>query len=87
MLWTRFSTISSFDLSASFDQDSHNCRLALQRFFNERGADLMSEAVTQCAPSHIPAREELGFDPQVLRERYAAERAGRLRANGISTVS
>ncbi|HJU11585.1 MAG TPA: NAD(P)-binding protein, partial [Candidatus Binataceae bacterium] len=42
----------------------------------------MSEAVTQPAPNHIPSPEELGFDPGVLRERYAAERARRLRDEG-----
>jgi cation diffusion facilitator CzcD-associated flavoprotein CzcO len=42
----------------------------------------MSEAVTQSAPNHIPTSEELGFDPGALRERYAAERAKRLRADG-----
>lgn len=41
----------------------------------------MSEAVTQPAPNHIPSREELGFDPQALREKYAAERSKRLRAD------
>ena len=39
----------------------------------------MSEAVTQPAPNHIPSAEELGFDPG-SREKYAAERAKRLRA-------
>jgi cyclohexanone monooxygenase len=42
----------------------------------------MSEAVTQPAPNRIPTSEELGFDPAPLRERYAAERAKRLRADG-----
>ena len=34
----------------------------------------MSEAVTQSAFGHIPTPEELGFDPGLLREKYAAER-------------
>jgi cation diffusion facilitator CzcD-associated flavoprotein CzcO len=42
----------------------------------------MSEAATQSATGRIPTPEELGFDPGVLRERYAAERAKRLRADG-----
>jgi cyclohexanone monooxygenase len=41
----------------------------------------MSEAVTQSTPNHIPTPEELGFDPGALREKYAAERAKRLRAD------
>jgi len=41
----------------------------------------MSEAVTQSAPNRIPTPEELGFDPGALREKYAAERAKRLRAD------
>src|SRR5581483_2547568 len=41
----------------------------------------MSEAVTQAAPS-IPTPEELGFNPEDLRLKYAAERAKRLRADG-----
>ena len=44
----------------------------------------MSEAVTQSAANHIPTPEELGFDPGLLREKYAAERAKRLRADGNS---
>ena len=44
----------------------------------------MSEAVTQPSPNHIPSPEELGFDPQALREKYAAERARRLRADSNS---
>jgi cation diffusion facilitator CzcD-associated flavoprotein CzcO len=42
----------------------------------------MSEAVTQSTATHIPTPEELGFDPEGLREKYAAERAKRLRADG-----
>jgi cation diffusion facilitator CzcD-associated flavoprotein CzcO len=42
----------------------------------------MSEAVTQSTPKQVPTPEELGFDPGFLRERYAAERAKRLRADG-----
>ncbi len=40
----------------------------------------MSEA--QAQPNGIPTPEELGFDPSELRQRYAAERARRLRADG-----
>jgi len=42
----------------------------------------MREAVTQSTPTGIPTAEELGFDPGALREKYAAERAKRLRADG-----
>jgi len=42
----------------------------------------MSEAVAQSTPNGIPTAEELGFDPGTLREKYAAERAKRLRADG-----
>jgi NADPH-dependent 2,4-dienoyl-CoA reductase/sulfur reductase-like enzyme len=42
----------------------------------------MSEAVTQEKPNRIPTPEELGFDPAVLRAKYAAERQKRLRADG-----
>jgi cyclohexanone monooxygenase len=42
----------------------------------------MSEAVTEPTPNQIPTAEELGFDPGLLREKYAAERAKRLRADG-----
>src|ERR1700722_18811048 len=44
----------------------------------------MSEVVTEATPNHIPTPEELGFDPGLLREKYAAERAKRLRADGNS---
>ena len=44
----------------------------------------MSEAQAQPQPNGIPTPEELGFDPSELRERYAAERARRLRADGNS---
>src|SRR5205807_2521076 len=37
---------------------------------------------TQSASNHIPRPEELGFEPGSLRERYAAERAKRLRPDG-----
>jgi cation diffusion facilitator CzcD-associated flavoprotein CzcO len=43
----------------------------------------VSEAVTQ-STNRIPTPEDLGFDPGALRERYAAERAKRLRAEGNS---
>ncbi|MGH8006785.1 MAG: flavin-containing monooxygenase [Candidatus Binatia bacterium] len=41
----------------------------------------MSQAATQSQPNRIPTAEDLGFDPGELRERYAAERAKRLRAD------
>ena len=44
----------------------------------------MSEAVTQEKTSHIPTPAELGFDPEQLRKKYAAERQKRLRADGNS---
>jgi hypothetical protein len=46
----------------------------------EKEPDAMSEA--QAQPNGIPTPEELGFDPSELRQRYAAERARRLRADG-----
>ncbi len=42
----------------------------------------MSEAVEQSKPNGIPTPQELGFDPADLRQRYAAERAKRLRVDG-----
>lgn len=42
----------------------------------------MNEAVTQSTPHRIPTPEELGFDPEALREKYAAERGKRLRPDG-----
>jgi cation diffusion facilitator CzcD-associated flavoprotein CzcO len=43
----------------------------------------MSEAQSQPSqPNGVPTPEELGFDPAVLRQKYAAERAKRLRADG-----
>lgn len=44
----------------------------------------MNKAVAQPERSRIPTPEELGFDPEVLRAKYAAERAKRLRADGNS---
>jgi len=41
----------------------------------------MSEAVTQSQTTSLPTPEELGFDPGALREKYAAERTKRLRAD------
>ena len=41
----------------------------------------MGEAVTQTAANRVPTAEELGFDPGELREKYAAERAKRIRAD------
>ena len=42
----------------------------------------MSAAVGQSTPTGIPTPAELGFDPADLRQKYAAERAKRLRADG-----
>jgi cation diffusion facilitator CzcD-associated flavoprotein CzcO len=42
----------------------------------------MSETVIQETPNRIPTPEELGFDPALLRQKYAAERAKRLRPDG-----
>jgi hypothetical protein len=42
----------------------------------------MSESFVHATPTRIPTAEELGFDPGALREKYAAERAKRLRAEG-----
>ncbi len=42
----------------------------------------MSEATMEAKPNGIPTPEELGFDPAALRQKYAAERAKRLRADG-----
>ena len=42
----------------------------------------MSEAVTEAKPNGIPTPEQLGFDPAALRQKYAAERVKRLRADG-----
>jgi len=44
------------------------------------GVRLMADATTQ-SPVNIPTPEELGFDPEALRKKYAAERARRLRAD------
>ena len=41
----------------------------------------MSQTVTQTESSGIPTADELGFDPGALREKYAAERTKRLRAD------
>ncbi|MGH7961008.1 MAG: NAD(P)-binding protein, partial [Candidatus Binatia bacterium] len=41
----------------------------------------MSGTATQTQSNRFPTSEELGFDPGELRERYAAERAKRLRAD------
>src|ERR1700752_3904196 len=41
----------------------------------------MSETATESKRSRIPTPEELGFNPAALREKYAAERAKRLRAD------
>src|SRR5712691_11041003 len=48
----------------------------------ERSADAMSEAAMEPKPNGIPTAKELGFDPAALREKYAAERTRRLRADG-----
>ena len=42
----------------------------------------MSQTVLQSQPTRISTAEELGFDPGALREKYAAGRAKRLRADG-----
>ena len=42
----------------------------------------MNEALAQSQPNEIPTPEELGFDPAELRQKYAEERARRLRADG-----
>ena len=42
----------------------------------------MSQTVSQPQPKRMPTIEELGFDPGSLREKYAAERAKRLRTEG-----
>ncbi len=42
----------------------------------------MSEAAMEPKPNGIPTAKELGFDPAALREKYAAERTRRLRADG-----
>lgn len=42
----------------------------------------MSDAVMQAEANGIPTPKELGFDPAALRQKYAAERAKRLRADG-----
>jgi cyclohexanone monooxygenase len=44
----------------------------------------MSETVTQTSSNRIPTPEELGFDPALLRQKYATERTKRLRADGNS---
>jgi cyclohexanone monooxygenase len=41
----------------------------------------MSAAVTQAKPNAIPTPAELGFDPAEMRQKYAEERAKRLRAD------
>src|SRR5690349_82968 len=42
----------------------------------------MSETETQTTSNRVPTAEELGFDPALLRQKYAAERTKRLRADG-----
>jgi cyclohexanone monooxygenase len=42
----------------------------------------MSAAAPQATPTGIPTPAELGFDPAMLRQKYAEERAKRLRADG-----
>jgi hypothetical protein len=41
----------------------------------------MSEAAQEAKTNGIPTPEELGFDPAGLRQKYAAERAKRLRTS------
>jgi hypothetical protein len=42
----------------------------------------MSEPATETQSNAIPTSQELGFDPAALRQKYAAERERRLRADG-----
>src|SRR5882762_11410393 len=42
----------------------------------------MSEFTTESQSNGIPTPEELGFDPVALRQKYAEERATRLRPDG-----
>jgi hypothetical protein len=42
----------------------------------------MSEVARESEPRKIPTPRELGFDPAALRQKYAAEREKRLRADG-----
>ncbi len=42
----------------------------------------MSEAVMEPQLIKVPTPEELGFDPAAMRQKYAAEREKRLRADG-----
>ena len=42
----------------------------------------MSEDRKQAAGNAIPTPEELGFNPAEIRQRYATERAKRMRADG-----
>src|SRR5260370_13592106 len=51
---------------------------------SKRSTDAMSEATMEAKPNGIPTPAELGFDPAALRQKYAAERAKRLRADGNS---
>src|SRR5215471_2248686 len=44
----------------------------------------MSQTISESQPNRIPTAEELGFDPGALREKYAAERAKRLRTDANS---
>src|SRR5262249_13383695 len=47
-----------------------------------RRTNTMSQTVPQSQPTRLPTADELGFDPNTLREKYAAERTKRLRADG-----
>ena len=42
----------------------------------------MGEGEKRAASIAVPTPEELGFDPAEIRQRYAAERAKRLREDG-----
>src|SRR5262245_43343054 len=44
----------------------------------------MSQTASPSQANRIPTAEELGFDPGTLREKYAAERAKRLRSDANS---
>src|SRR5215467_2616761 len=46
--------------------------------------NVASEAAIQPTPNRVPTAEELGFDPGILREKYAAERVKRLRPDANS---
>src|SRR5215813_10568338 len=71
-----------FPFPQQLDNTRRNGDAPQGRHLNREGELTMGEAVTQSKPTGIPNPEELGFDPGALREKYAAERAKRLRADG-----